>query len=272
MQLTIDAVSANTLTESFNGVTYTQSMASGTIYGTWNVLGYAVDGALGGSANFTKVVPFKNSTTMGSAIVNFTQDGTKTVEILNHTFKITENYITPQYAGVTINNITYELFINSSENIANINSVPYYAKLLSISYLPIIQTVEILVYAPLSSVPTPVQESTTTANTTTVPPATTQQSTTSAATTIAASNKSSTQHNTGTAQNPLSALPYVILVVAVVAAALYLNRYFIRKRGGRIEPPKTEPIAPPDDSKEVFTDGGQAEHTRMQSGLWQDRI
>jgi hypothetical protein len=71
-------------------------------------------------------------------------------------FKVTDNYITPNSTGVTINGIQYILVLNKSVLIKNTQTTNYYARLVAISYVPILQTVNIYFYSNSTGIPAPI--------------------------------------------------------------------------------------------------------------------
>ena len=70
---------------------------------------------------------------------------TRPISVLNTTFKVTENYITPTTAGITIGNNTYELSPDVTESIGTLNGINYTIELTSLSYLPILDTVSVAI-------------------------------------------------------------------------------------------------------------------------------
>lgn len=103
-------------------------------------------GGGGGGSNFLPTV--LTSTSGGlvcSTIYNFTQHNNETIHVLNTTFKLTENYITPTTAGITIGNNTYELSPGGVLSLGTLNGINYTIELTSLSYLPIIDTVSVAI-------------------------------------------------------------------------------------------------------------------------------
>lgn len=69
LQLTINAVSSNTITFTFNGVTYTQSTGSNTIYGAWSLYGFAQDNGTNIYYYGSNTVLLANTVTINPALV-----------------------------------------------------------------------------------------------------------------------------------------------------------------------------------------------------------
>ena len=90
-----------------------------------------------------------------SYISNFTQKETQKVILLNNTFTLVQNFITPSTAGVTVNNFAYELELLKSNKLGSYNGINYSIELLNISYLPIMDTITVSMCAsvPISTKP-----------------------------------------------------------------------------------------------------------------------
>ncbi len=90
-----------------------------------------------------------------SYISNFTQKETQKVILLNNTFTLVQNFITPSTAGVTVNNFAYELKLLKSNKLGSYNGINYSIELLNISYLPIMDTITVSMCAsvPISTKP-----------------------------------------------------------------------------------------------------------------------
>ena len=130
----------------------------------------------GGGGNF---VPTVLNTTKGSTscstIYNFSQDNSETLNIFNSTFKVTENFITPTTAGITVNTAEYVLGVNETQSIGTINGVSYNITMLNLSYIPKIDTITVSICGTHQG-QTPLTKPVTTVVTTV--PATTVQTTT----------------------------------------------------------------------------------------------
>lgn len=103
-----------------------------------------------------------------STISNFTQHNNETISVLNATFRVTENYITPTTAGITIGNNTYELTPDVVVSIGTLDGINYTIELTKLSYLPIIDTITVTLCGaaptPAPAVPAYTQINVTTVN------------------------------------------------------------------------------------------------------------
>ena len=103
-------------------------------------------GGVGGGGSFKPTVLTQSTSNLVcSTILNFTQHNEETLVVLNKTFQVTENYITPTTAGITVGSNTYEMSLNQSQLVGSYNGINYTIKLVKLSYLPIIDTVDIAV-------------------------------------------------------------------------------------------------------------------------------
>ena len=172
-------------------------------------------GGTGGSA-----VPTVTTSSQGSGscdtIFNFSQDNAETLNILGNTFNVTENYITPTTAGITVSGTEYELGLDQTISMGTINGVAYNITLLNLSYLPIQDTITVSI---CGSVP-PANSSSNVATTTVVPTTTVMPTTTVVPTTTI---KGYTP--------PASANYVLVLIIIVIAGILVILYYFYGKKG-----------------------------------------
>jgi hypothetical protein len=207
--------------------------------GPVNTGGGGGGGGTGGTFLPTVTV-YTNGNETGYMITNFSQLNSETLSFNGgaKTLHVTVNFITPSSAGITISNsttsATYTLTLNNPTLIIDPANYSWYADLTGISYLPIAQTITLLIYeqpnlphpttTPVSTPPSPKTTASTTVSTTA--PTTAPTTTVSAATPIVQS---------AAPGKPLSAEVYaiiagVVVVVALVAAYYGMNR---RRQGGR---------------------------------------
>ncbi len=203
-------------------------------------------GGGGGGGNFVPTVLSRTSgSTQCVTIYNFSQDNSEKLHILNNTLDITENYITPSTAGISINGNVYELAVNQTESAGRMGNVNYTVQLTHLSYLPIIDTVTVVVcgtgpaQTPLAK-PNVTSNSTGTTNTTVTKP----KLTTSVPTTTVAPKTPSklTQTNTtstgiGSVLGSSTFLLYGILAL-IILALIMLYAYSQGMFGGKSGKPK----------------------------------
>lgn len=96
-------------------------------------------GAAGGGVHRPSVYWINN----GYVVNSIAQLNTFNVTICNQTLHATENFITPNYAGVTINGGSYALYPNVT---TQLHGLPpqCYVRLTGISYIPLQQTIQLL--------------------------------------------------------------------------------------------------------------------------------
>lgn len=70
MQMTINAVSTNLLSFTFNGVTYTENTVSKTVYGTWDLYGFAQDAAISSSSYPGNSLLMSNGITINPPLID----------------------------------------------------------------------------------------------------------------------------------------------------------------------------------------------------------
>jgi hypothetical protein len=102
----------------------------------------------------------------GFVLYNLTQYDNGNLTINNSTFSIYVNYITPNYVGISINNVPYELYAGEVQKIHNGLDGSYYVNITSIMWTPIHNTFNMDLYEV-------VKQTSTIPTTTTVPPTTT---------------------------------------------------------------------------------------------------
>jgi hypothetical protein len=129
-----------------------------------------------GSGAITVTTAYTNSTTnqTGYRILNFTQDGVQRFKIDGEQFNVTLNFISPNDVGITVNGKSYTLSDGQTTELNDPQGYAYYAKLMSISYLPILHESNLEVYEAFlkpknitTTVPTPTTVSTSSTSTVT---------------------------------------------------------------------------------------------------------
>ncbi len=90
------------------------------------------------------VVPYGNQTQLGYHVLNITTYGKAQVAINNTIFNMTQNYISPNQSGVTVNKHSY--YLNIMQPIELLNYTNVFVELISISYTPIEHTVDFNIY------------------------------------------------------------------------------------------------------------------------------
>ena len=99
-------------------------------------------GVTGGTENITSVVSITANTI---ALPNLTIDTSKSFILLNQQMNLTINFITPTYAGVTINGQRYNLTIGVPVKIDPVNYT-YYAEATNITWTPVLPSVTLLIW------------------------------------------------------------------------------------------------------------------------------
>lgn len=89
-------------------------------------------------------LPIVNTTSNGFIITNLAQLDNVNLVFCGQIVKLTDNYITPNSTGITINSYQYTLDLNASQQL-NLGK-NCYVELTSVSYLPIQQTVTLQLY------------------------------------------------------------------------------------------------------------------------------
>ena len=111
-------------------------------------------GAPGGGGAFTESLPYTNGTSnqTGYRILNFTQDSTQRFKIGETQFNVTLNFLGPDHVGINVNGNSYTLYTNQTIELDDPPEYAYYAKIINISYLPVLHSVDLEIYGvPLSS-------------------------------------------------------------------------------------------------------------------------
>lgn len=178
---------------------------------------------------------------------NVTQYATFSAKLCNTTqINVTENYITPIYAGVTINGKQYALYVGNVTQLSNVGPY-YYVELVNISYLPIIQTIKLNFTAtqcPVTTTVPPVNRTNTTTSVSTI-------RTTTLRTTIFIPFISSITSSTTVAIS-------IIIAILIIIILILLIFFIMRKRkeekeeeearrrfgGGGSQPPSYAPPSP----------------------------
>jgi len=94
----------------------------------------------GAGATAGSVKPVLRGFAGGFDAINVSQYATLNDTVCGNEINVAENYITPIYAGVTINGRPYVLYPGAKVTLANIGQY-YFVTLLNISYLPLLHTI-----------------------------------------------------------------------------------------------------------------------------------
>jgi hypothetical protein len=100
-------------------------------------------GAGGGGGSGGSSKPIVTETSNGFVTSQIAQKNSFDITACNQNMNIIDNFITPTYSGISINNVEYTVEANTSSQIQNTNC---YITLLNTSYLPIEQTITLEVY------------------------------------------------------------------------------------------------------------------------------
>ncbi len=103
-------------------------------------------GGGGGGYNGPIVSNFTNATSRGYVLKNYTQDWIKVLKLDNSSFTLVQSYIAPYAAGIVVNNVSYDLAPGKPELVLARDGAFFYIELLSVSYLPILHTVNVALY------------------------------------------------------------------------------------------------------------------------------
>ena len=151
--MTFNATDLSSQTSAYAAVTVTSSttttIATTTIPSGGSGAGGGGSGGAAGAGGSQK--PTAVNITNGYSIVNFTQNNAIDLRFANTTLKVTENYITPTSAGISINNESFALLRNVTAYLGNLSGIGLYADLVNISYLPIQDTIKIDIFANATS-------------------------------------------------------------------------------------------------------------------------
>jgi hypothetical protein len=77
-------------------------------------------------------------------ILNFSKDNQENVVVLGNKFNVVENFITPTTAGVSVNNESHTLALDNAISLASISGINYTLNLTKITYLPIHDSVTVV--------------------------------------------------------------------------------------------------------------------------------
>ncbi len=102
-------------------------------------------GSVAAVTSVPAVVPYLNGNETGYEILNFSQFDSETVSY-NTTLLVSENFITPTSAGISLNGYSFTLSPGAPVMFMNTTRYSYFAELSGISYLPIQHTVTVLIY------------------------------------------------------------------------------------------------------------------------------
>lgn len=199
-------------------------------------------GAGGGGGGYAPSVECRQNGGLYCTATNITQYATFSVNLCKTQINVTENYITPIYAGITINNRQYALYLNNKTLLDNVG--PYfYVELVNISYLPIIQTIRLNFSAtqcPVTTTIPPVNQTNTSTSISTV-------RTTTLRTTIFIPFISSITSSTTVAASIIIAILIIIILILLIFFIMRKRKeekeeQEARKRqGGGQQPPYNPP-------------------------------
>lgn len=91
------------------------------------------------------ITPYSNSTQVGYHVVNISTYGYFTAVIGSASFNVTQNFISPNESGATVNNVDYNLYVGRPVLIAGTNAS--YLMLVRINYIPRLHTVNFNIYS-----------------------------------------------------------------------------------------------------------------------------
>ena len=191
--------SSSTTTTSGEGststVTTVTSTAATTVFGSggtgispgsYGGVGVNVSNVSGGSqcatvpsTHMPTVLLYMNDSNVGSKILNFSDHDSVNL-LYSKTYTVLLNFVTPTSAGISINCNPFSLPMDVPTLFLNESGYSYYAELTGVSYLPLTQSITLLVYRHPNMVP---PMTSTTSTTTTVP--TTSSTSLSSTTTVA---------------------------------------------------------------------------------------
>ena len=200
--------------------------------GTGTALGSGGSGvaAGGGGSSLPTVSVYSSGTQTGYTIANLTVGNSENLNFNNNakTMHVTLNFITPTSAGITVSNSTasqsYTLSLNSPVAIIDPNNYTYYAELTSLSYLPILHTINLLVYGqPNQQIFVPAPANATNATTSNTPPQTPPATTVIPTTTMPAAAAVAVTPTTYNSNYLLVAI-IVVIVVIVLLSIYYRNK------------------------------------------------
>ncbi len=108
--------------------------------------GYVTGPTGPGGGGYSSLEPIVNTTARGFEIINLSQLNRAVIELNEKVFNITENYITPDYAGITINNANYVIYPNQTIQFDSTAIDNYYLKMTNLTFIPIRDTVSFELY------------------------------------------------------------------------------------------------------------------------------
>ncbi|MDE1861137.1 MAG: hypothetical protein KGH72_05490 [Candidatus Micrarchaeota archaeon] len=151
---TIASSSTTTATPGASSTTTTGPATTSVTSATTTIpVGGGSGGSGGGPGGGGTQKPTVRNITGGYRIYNFTQYEYVDVSTTSkQKIRITQNYITPTSAGVSLNSESVAMSPNTIVYIGNFSGAKYYAKLVNISYLPIEDTVTMDVFTNASAV------------------------------------------------------------------------------------------------------------------------
>ncbi len=163
-------------------------------------------------------MPTAESIKYGYQVTNITEYSTFSLTLCGNVINVIENYITPIYAGVTINGQQYALYPGVQTQLTNVGKY-YYAELEGISYLPILHTITLNLTSTECISPITVPIINATVPTTSIP---TTRTTTSRTTIFIPFISTITSSTTVTAS--------ILLAIAIVIILLLLILFLLRQR------------------------------------------
>ncbi len=140
----------NTSTSTTTTMTTTSTATTSTPQSGGGGGGSGGGGGGGGGGSFGPTLThFTNSSAIGVYIYNLSQKNSESITINGTEFNLTENFITPTSAGITIDGTPYTLYTGEATNMT-IGGEKFYINMTGLSYLPIIDTVTIKIYQGLA--------------------------------------------------------------------------------------------------------------------------
>ena len=171
------------------------------------------------------VVPFKTSNETGYNIYNISNDNSEHLLVDGAAYLLTQNFITPNTTGITIDNVSYLLKVG--ETLALLGKANVFIHLVALSYIPVLHTVNYTLFAvPGNSTPV----NTTSTTTTTVATTTTIKAAPPASSTVATTTIPATVPPVSGHQN-LQGIYYVV-VAAIIVAVIIVGVRLASRSGG----------------------------------------
>jgi hypothetical protein len=175
-------------------------------------------GLPGGGGGGGSIKPVASNILNGLQVRNVTEYSTFRLTLCGNVINVTENYITPIYAGLTINNEQYVLYPGTVVQLKNIGQY-YYVQLVNISYLPIIHLITLNFTSTECTTPVTVPKINQTLPTTSIP---TIRTTTTRTTIFIPFISTITSSTTVTAS--------ILLAIAIIIILLLLILFLIRQK------------------------------------------